>query len=455
MQSMSVIILAAGQGSRMRSNLPKVLHPIAGKPMLHHVIETAQTLSAREIHVVYGHGGEKVLAASEAYPLQWHLQKQQLGTGHAVDQAVPAIDDEQLVLVLYGDVPLISTETLGKLIQKVTTNTLALLTVILDDPQGYGRIVRNDKQQVEAIVEQKDANPEQLQISEVNTGILAAKAKHLKRWLSNLDNSNAQSEYYLTDIVAMAVADDFVIETEIASDSFEVEGVNNRHQQARLERRFQQLQAEALMQAGVTLMDPARIDIRGSLKTGEDVCIDVGVVFEGEVELGDGVSIGPGCVIKDAIIGKRVTIEAHCVLQQCEIGEAASIGPFARLRPGTKLAEKVHVGNFVEIKNSTLGVASKAGHLAYLGDSEIGKNVNIGAGTITCNYDGANKHKTVIEDNAFIGSDSQLVAPVVIGKNVTIGAGTTVTEDVAADHLAVSRVKQRQIKGWNRPVKKK
>ena len=455
MQSMSVIILAAGQGSRMRSNLPKVLHPIAGKPMLHHVIETAQTLSAKDIHVVYGYGGEKVLAASDAYQLQWHLQKQQLGTGHAVDQAVPEIDDDQLVLVLYGDVPLISAATLSKLTEKVGDKTLAILTVILDDPQGYGRIVRNETQQVQSIVEQKDANPSQLRIKEVNTGILATHSKHLKRWLSNLDNSNAQAEYYLTDIVAMAVADDFKIETEVASDSFEVEGVNNRQQQAHLERRYQQLQAEALMQAGVTLMDPARIDIRGTLKTGEDVCIDVGVVFEGNVELGNGVNIGPGCLIKDCVIGNQVKIEAHCVLQHCEIGDKATIGPFARLRPGTKLAAEVHVGNFVEIKNSTLGVASKAGHLAYLGDAEIGKNVNIGAGTITCNYDGANKHKTVIEDDAFIGSDSQLVAPVVIGKNVTIGAGTTVTEDVAADHLAVSRVKQRQIKGWKRPVKKR
>ncbi len=422
--------------------------------MLHHVIETAQQLSAKDIHVVYGHGGEKVKATSTHYPLQWHLQQQQLGTGHAVDQAIPAIDDEQLVLVLYGDVPLITASTLSQLIGKVESKTLALLTVILEQPQGYGRIVRNEKQQVQAIVEQKDASSEQLKISEVNTGIIAAKAVDLKRWLAALDNNNAQGEYYLTDIVAMAVADGFSVVTESASDSFEVEGVNNRIQQAQLERRYQQLLAEKLMQDGVTIMDPARIDIRGQLSTGEDVCIDVGVVFEGKVQLGDGVSIGPGCVIKDTVIGNQVKIEANSVIELSEIGAKATIGPFARLRPGTKLAAEVHVGNFVEIKNSSLDIASKAGHLSYLGDAVIGKNVNIGAGTITCNYDGANKHKTEIQDDAFIGSDSQLVAPVTIGKNVTVGAGTTVTENVDDGNLVVSRVKQRQIIGWKRPQKK-
>ncbi len=422
--------------------------------MLHHVIETAQQLSAKDIHVVYGHGGEKVKATSTHYPLQWHLQQQQLGTGHAVDQAIPAIDDEQLVLVLYGDVPLITASTLSQLIGKVESKTLALLTVILEQPQGYGRIVRNQKQQVQAIVEQKDASSEQLKISEVNTGIIAAKAVDLKRWLAALDNNNAQGEYYLTDIVAMAVADGFSVVTESASDSFEVEGVNNRIQQAQLERRYQQLLAEKLMQDGVTIMDPARIDIRGQLSTGEDVYIDVGVVFEGKVQLGDGVSIGPGCVIKDTVIGNQVKIEANSVIELSEIGAKATIGPFARLRPGTKLAAEVHVGNFVEIKNSSLDIASKAGHLSYLGDAVIGKNVNIGAGTITCNYDGANKHKTEIQDDAFIGSDSQLVAPVTIGKNVTVGAGTTVTENVDDGNLVVSRVKQRQIIGWKRPQKK-
>ncbi len=454
MHSISVIILAAGQGSRMRSALPKVLHPIAGKPMLHHVIETAQSLSAKDIHVVYGHGGEQVLSASKNYQLSWHIQDKQLGTGHAVDQAMPAIDDQQLVLVLYGDVPLITPLSLEKLLAKVTNKTIGLLTVVLDNPQGYGRIVRNEKKEVVAIVEQKDANSDQLKINEVNTGIVAAPAKAIRKWLSSLDNNNSQGEYYLTDIIEKAVSDGFMVETEIASDSYEVEGVNNRIQQAQLERRYQQLKAEELMEKGVTLLDPNRIDIRGSLTTGKDVTIDVGVIFEGKVVLGDAVTIGPNCVIKDAKIGNNVIIESHCVMQQCDIGANATIGPYARLRPGANLAEKVHVGNFVEIKNSTLGVGSKAGHLAYLGDAEIGKDVNIGAGTITCNYDGANKHKTILKDGVFVGSDTQLVAPVTIGKNVTLAAGTTVTRDVEDEGLVISRVKQRHIQSWKRPKKK-
>ncbi len=455
MTQVTVIILAAGQGTRMHSALPKVLHPVAGKPMLHHVILAAEELQPAKIHIVYGHGGDEVKRVSAQFDVCWHHQQKQLGTGHAVDQATHAIEDDEIVLVLYGDVPLIQSKTLRELLDQVAAQQMALLTVLLTDPTGYGRIVRNDENSVQSIVEQKDAQPEQLLINEVNTGILAVKGEHLKRWLKNLDNKNAQGEYYLTDVIAMAVADGFKVATVQASDELEVEGVNNRLQQAKLERQYQKIQAEKLMKQGVTLLDPARLDVRGEVLVGKDVVIDVGVIFEGKVSLGDGVYIGANNLIKNSEIAANTRIEANCVVESAIIDEEVTIGPFARLRPGTRLKKQVHVGNFVEIKNSTLEAAAKAGHLSYLGDAEIGKRVNVGAGTITCNYDGANKHKTIIADDVFIGSNSQLVAPVTVAKGVTIAAGTTITEDVTADTLVISRVKQQEITGWKRPQKSK
>ncbi|HFB63901.1 MAG TPA: UDP-N-acetylglucosamine diphosphorylase/glucosamine-1-phosphate N-acetyltransferase [Aeromonadales bacterium] len=455
MDKVSVIILAAGQGTRMHSSLPKVLHPIAGKPMLHHVIEAADKLKPIAIHIVFGHGGDEVKKASSEYKVQWHLQQQQLGTGHAVNQAMPNIADEETVLILFGDVPLIQVETIRNLLTKVAFKQMALLTVVLDDPTGYGRIVRNEKNEVQSIVEQKDANEAQRRIQEVNTGILAAQAGDLKRWLNNLDNNNAQGEYYLTDIIEMAVKDGYKVATSQAVDALEVEGVNNRLQQAKLERHYQKKQADVLMLQGVTLLDPTRIDVRGDITVGKDVVIDVGVILEGDVKLGDGVYVGPNTLIKNSEIAEYSRISANCVIEAAMVESFVSIGPFARLRPGTVLKQQVHVGNFVEIKNSTLEQGSKAGHLSYLGDAEIGKRVNIGAGTITCNYDGANKHKTVLEDDVFVGSDTQLVAPVKVSKGVTIGAGTTVTSNVTADSLVISRVKQKEIHGWQRPQKSK
>jgi len=454
MDNLSVVILAAGQGTRMRSNLAKVLHPIAGKPMLHHVIEVAASLEPQSTHVVYGHGGEQVKECSQAYDVRWHLQSQQLGTGHAVAQATPAIKDNQTVLILYGDVPLISKETLSALLNQVSNTQMALLTVILDQPAGYGRIIRNENQAVEAIVEQKDATAEQQTITEVNTGIMALKAAPLKKWLANLNNENAQNEYYLTDIIEMAVSAGIKVATTTATDALEVEGINNRQQQARIERYYQQIQAAKLMAQGVTLMDPNRLDIRGEIEVGKDVVLDVGVILEGKVVLEDGVRIGANSIIKNSQLHKQVEVAENCVIEDAVIEFQASVGPFARLRPGTHLHKKVHVGNFVEIKNSELAENTKAGHLSYLGDATIGCNVNIGAGTITCNYDGANKHKTQIDDDVFVGSDTQLVAPVHIKKGVTIGAGTTVTTDVEENQLVVSRVKQKEIQGWKRPVKK-
>lgn len=455
MDKVSVIILAAGQGTRMHSSLPKVLHPIAGKPMLHHVIDAAEKLKPSDIHIVFGYGGDEVKKATLKYKAKWHFQQQQLGTGHAVDQAISDIADDETVLVLFGDVPLIQTATLNTLLTKVKSKQMALLTVVLDDPGGYGRIVRNKSHEVQSIIEQKDANEAERKIKEVNTGILAAQACDLKRWLNNLDNNNAQGEYYLTDVIAMAVKDGFKVATSQAKDALEVEGVNNRLQQAKLERHYQKKQAEALMLQGVTLLDPTRIDIRGRVEVGKDVVIDVGVILEGEVKLGDGVYVGPNNLIKNSEIAANTHIAANCVIESSSIESFVTIGPFARLRPGTILKQQVHVGNFVEIKNATLDQGAKAGHLSYLGDAEIGKRVNIGAGTITCNYDGANKHKTIIEDDVFVGSDTQLVAPVKVSKGVTIGAGTTVTADVTADSLVISRVKQKEISGWQRPQKTK
>jgi bifunctional UDP-N-acetylglucosamine pyrophosphorylase / glucosamine-1-phosphate N-acetyltransferase len=438
---LNVVILAAGQGKRMRSDLPKVLQPIAGKPMLAHVVATARELSPVSICVVHGHGGEQVRETLAASGLLWAKQDPQLGTGHAVLQALPALEKvgsgNTATLVLYGDVPLIRAATLQRLIDAAGDDRLALLTARLDDPHGYGRIVRVGGKVVR-IVEEKDADDAERAIREINTGILAAPYAALARWLPQLGNLNAQGEYYLTDIVAMAVAEGMEVVTAHPDANWEADGVNSKAQLARLERIHQRNLAEALMEQGVTLADPDRIDIRGELVCGRDVFIDVNCVFEGHVELQDGARIHANCVIQDAVVGP------HSI-----------IGPFARLRPGTVLAEDVHIGNFVEVKNATIAAHSKANHLAYVGDATIGSRVNVGAGTITCNYDGANKHRTVIEDDVFIGSDTQLVAPVTVGKGATLGAGTTLTRDAPPDSLTVSRPKQVSLAGWKRPVKLK
>lgn len=454
MTQLSVVILAAGKGTRMYSDLPKVLHPIAGKPMVKHVIDTAKQLSAKQIHLIYGHGGDLLQQRLSSEPVNWVLQAEQLGTGHAMQQAAPFFADDENILMLYGDAPLITPATLEKLIAAKPENGIALLTVVLDNPTGYGRIIRENGSVV-AIVEQKDANPEQLKIQEINTGVMVASGASFKKWLSQLDNNNAQGEYYITDVIAMANRDGYKVEAVQASDLMEVEGANNRLQLAALERYYQKTQAEKLLLAGVTLIDPARFDLRGTVAHGKDVVIDVNVILEGDIKLGNNVKIGAGAILKNVVLGDNVEIKPYSVLEDSVIGESADVGPFARLRPGTELAAKAHVGNFVEIKKSTVGVGSKVGHLTYIGDSEIGANVNIGAGTITCNYDGANKFKTIIGDNVFVGSDTQLVAPVTVANGATIGAGSTITKDVAADELVITRVPQRHIQGWQRPTKKK
>ena len=451
---LNIVILAAGQGTRMKSSLPKVLHPLAGVPLVQHVINTSKKLNPEVINVVYGHGAEQVQQQINDPNINWVLQAEQLGTGHAVDQVSDQLNDEQLVLILYGDVPLIKQETLVELLGQAKDG-FSLLTVSLENPQGYGRIVRNASDAVENITEEKDASDEVKKIDEVNTGILAVKANLLKNWLSKLDNNNAQKEYYLTDVIEMAVKDGFTVHTTQPDNEHEVMGVNNRIQLAELERHYQQEQAKSLMIAGVTLADPARVDIRGEIIHGQDISIDINTVFEGSVSIGNNVSIGANCVIKDSKIADNVTILPMSVLDNASVGKGSKVGPFARLRPGAVLSENTHVGNFVEIKKSFIGVGSKVNHLTYVGDSMVGKNVNIGAGTITCNYDGANKHQTVIEDNVFVGSATQLVAPVKIGKNATVGAGSTITTDVAEDELAITRVKQKSIQGWARPVKDK
>ena len=450
--SLDIVILAAGQGTRMRSALPKVLHPVAGKSMLGHVIDTARQLQPHSIHVVIGHGAEAVRERLAAPDLNFVLQAEQLGTGHAVAQALPALSAER-VLILYGDVPLIAAETLQRLLALVSDQQLGLLTVQLADPTGYGRIVRGADGQVEAIVEHKDANAAQRAISEGNTGILAVPGKRLADWLGRLSNSNAQGEYYLTDVIAMAVADGLVVATEQASDEMEVLGANDRIQLSQLERHYQYRAGRRLMAQGVTLIDPARFDLRGEVTVGRDVLIDINVILEGQVVIEDGVHIGPNCVIKDSVLRRGAIVKANSHLDGAEVGEGADCGPFARLRPGTVLGAKAHVGNFVELKNAKLGAGAKAGHLSYLGDAEIGARTNIGAGTITCNYDGANKFKTVLGEDVFIGSNSSLVAPVSLGDGATTGAGSTVTTDVPANTLAVGRAKQRNIEGWKRPVK--
>ncbi|AWB66423.1 UDP-N-acetylglucosamine diphosphorylase/glucosamine-1-phosphate N-acetyltransferase [Saccharobesus litoralis] len=453
-QNLSAVILAAGKGTRMKSNLPKVLHKIGHKPMVKHVIDAAQSLGCQNLQLIYGHGGDKLQAALANEAVNWVEQAEQLGTGHAVQQVTPFLNDNEVALILYGDVPLIKSETLKQLVEVTPNDGIGLLTVCLDNPFGYGRIVRDADNKVTAIVEQKDASAEQLAIQEVNTGIMAVPAKQLKAWLANLNNDNAQGEYYLTDIIGMAASEGKTIATVIAQDPNEVEGVNNRMQQATLERVYQLEQANALMVEGVTLRDPSRLDVRGTVNVGKDVVLDVNVILEGHVELADNVIIESNCVLRNVKVGAGTVIHANSHLEDVELGEQNDIGPYARLRPGTKLADKCKVGNFVEIKKSTLGVGSKANHLTYLGDATVGDNTNIGAGTITCNYDGVNKSQTIIGNNAFIGSNTALVAPVEVGDDATVGAGAVITNRVAESELAVARAKQRNIKGWQRPTKK-
>ncbi len=449
---LSIIILAAGLGKRMNSDLPKVLHCLADKPLLQHVIDTAMSLQPESIQVVYGHGGEQVRNTLANLPVQWVEQKQQLGTGHAVAQAIPNIADDNIVLVLYGDVPLINSVTLQGLCSAETS--LNILTAKLNNPTGYGRIIRNNNGQAERIVEEKDATTEIKLIQEINTGMLATKASNLRAWLAKLDKNNSQGEYYLTDVIAMAVTDNIPIHINTVDDVYEVMGVNDRVQLANLERYYQLQQVNNLMLAGVTVQDPNRLDIRGTIKTGHDISIDINVILAGNVALGNRVRIGPNTIIRNAKIADDVEVLSNCVIEDVIIGAGCKIGPFARLRPETELAEQVHIGNFVELKKSVVARGSKINHLSYIGDSEIGSNVNIGAGTITCNYDGANKHKTIIKNDVFVGSDTQLVAPVIVEAGATIGAGSTITKDIAEDTLTVSRVEQQSISGWERPKKK-
>lgn len=451
---LSVVILAAGKGTRMYSDLPKVLHPIAGKPMVKHVIDTVKHLNARQINLIYGHGADLLKERLADEPVNWVFQAEQLGTGHAMQQAAPFFADDENIMMLYGDTPLIQQSTLERLIAQKPENGIALLTVKLENPTGYGRIIRENGSVV-AIVEQKDASAEQLKIQEINTGVMVASGASFKKWLGNLNNNNAQGEYYITDVIAMANDDGFQVQAVQADEFMEVEGVNNRLQLAALERFYQKKQAEKLLLAGVTLIDPSRFDVRGTVEHGKDVSIDVNVILEGNVKLGNNVKIGAGCVLKNVTVGDNVEIKPYSVLEDAVIGEKSAIGPFSRLRPGTQLAEGAHVGNFVEIKNAQVGKGSKVNHLTYVGDAEVGRNVNIGAGVITCNYDGANKFKTIIGDDVFVGSDSQLVAPVEIANGATIGAGSTITKNVAEGELVITRVAQKHIQGWQRPTKKK
>jgi len=452
--SLSIIILAAGQGTRMRSTRPKVLHPLGGRPLLAHVIDTARSLQVSDIHVVIGHGAEQVQAAIPDSDIHWVLQAEQLGTGHAVAQAMPAIADDSSVLVMYGDVPLVSRETLQPLCGLADDGMAALLTAELDDPSGYGRILHNLDGSICGVVEEKDASAAERSLQEINTGFIAAPAARLRGWVDALDNNNAQGEFYLTDVIARAVSEGTRVRGVMADNIEEVLGINDRRQLAVQERCFQQRQAERCLQAGVTLPDPARFDLRGELIAGQDVFIDVNAVLEGNIVLGDRVTIGPNVVMRNATVGDDVTILANCVIEDAEIGAGSRIGPFARLRPETRLSARTHVGNFVEIKKSEVGEGSKINHLSYIGDTRIGTDVNIGAGTITCNYDGANKHRTIIGDRVFIGSDTQLVAPVEVQDGATIGAGSTITRDAPAEELTLSRAPQKTHTGWKRPVKK-
>ncbi len=452
--SFSAVILAAGKGTRMYSNLPKVLHTLAGKPMAKHVIDTCGDLGASHIHLVYGHGGDTMQQVLADEPVSWILQAEQLGTGHAVNQASPSLADNEKVLILYGDVPLISGDTLTNLLDAQPDGGIALLTVVLDNPTGYGRIVRRNGPVV-AIVEQKDASEEQKLIKEINTGVMVANGGDLKRWLGQLKNENSQGEYYLTDIIAIAHDEGRAVEAVHPVNPIEVEGVNNRIQLARLERAYQAMQAERLLEQGVMLRDPSRFDLRGKLQCGTDVEIDVNVIIEGNVSIGNNVLIGAGCVLKDCEIDDNSVIRPYSVIEGATVGEDCTVGPFTRLRPGAELVGDSHVGNFVEMKKSRLGRGSKANHLTYLGDADIGDRVNIGAGTITCNYDGVNKFKTEIGDDVFVGSDTQLIAPVKIGKGATIGAGATINRDIGEGELVITRAPARTIKGWKRPVKQK
>jgi len=451
---LDILVLAAGKGTRMRSDLPKVLHPIGGKALVQHVVDTARQVGGEQILIIVGHGAEKVEERMAAPDVKLALQAQQLGTGHAVQQALPHLRNDATVLILYGDVPLTRADTLQKLIAQVSDTQMGLLTVNMQDPSGYGRIVRDAAGAVIAIVEHKDASDEQRKIVEINTGIMAVKAKHLQKWLPQLNNNNAQGEYYLTDIIAMAKADGISIQVEQPHAVEEVEGINNRQQQAALERFYQKQKANDLMAAGATLLDPARIDIRGNVTVGRDVVIDVNCVFEGDVELGDSVTIEANSVIINSKIGAGSHIKAYTHIEDSVLAAECDIGPYARLRPGTDLADGVKIGNFVETKKAIIAKGSKVNHLSYIGDASIGSGVNVGAGTITCNYDGVNKFKTEIGDNAFIGSNSALVAPVKIGAGATVGAGSIITKDVEAAELAIARSKQRNIQGWERPKKK-
>lgn len=452
--NISVVILAAGKGTRMRSRLPKVLQPLASRPLLEHVVATAESLDANSICVVYGHGAEAVQEHFAGRPLKWALQEPQLGTGHAVQQAMPHLGADEIAVILYGDVPLVKSETVRRLASAATDGP-AILTVVERDPTGYGRIIRNPAGAVIEIVEEKEASDEQRRITEVNTGLLACPVKLLGPWLEALKSDNVQGEYYLTDVVASAVADGIKVVAVSADSATEVMGINDKAQLAIAERAYQRRQTAALLAAGVTLADPARVDVRGTLACGSDVFIDVNAVFAGDVELGDNVHIGPNCVISNTRISNGSVIHANCVIEEALVGENCNVGPFARLRPQAEMKQGSRIGNFVEMKKSTLGVGSKANHLTYLGDATIGENVNIGCGTITCNYDGANKHQTIIGDNAFIGSGVELVAPVEIGAGATVGAGSTIGKDAPAGELTIERSRQKTISGWQRPTKKK
>jgi bifunctional UDP-N-acetylglucosamine pyrophosphorylase/glucosamine-1-phosphate N-acetyltransferase len=451
--SFSVVILAAGKGTRMKSALPKVLHPIGAKPMVQRIIDTVNQLGANSVNLIYGHGGEQLKNALRHNNLNWCLQDQQLGTGHAVQQAVPNIKDNEDVLILVGDAPLIKQSTLEQLLSVKKQADLALLTVELNDPTGMGRIIR-EGDQVKAIVEHKDATAQQKEINEINTGMMVMGGGDLKRWLGNLDSDNAQGEFYLTDVIAMAAQEGKVIKAAQPSSAIEVEGINNRKQLAAIERAFQMEQAEKLMMRGVSLLDPARFDLRGEVSVGEDISIDVNVIIEGKVKIGSNVKVAANCILIDCEIASGASIEANSIVQQAIVGENCTVGPFARLRPGSVMHEGAKVGNFVEMKKTILGKGSKASHLTYLGDTEVGQGANIGAGTITCNYDGVNKSKTYIGDGAFIGSNSSLVAPVAIGVNSTVGAGSVITKPIADEVLSIARAKQRNVVGWQRPTKK-
>ncbi|MCC6201565.1 MAG: bifunctional UDP-N-acetylglucosamine diphosphorylase/glucosamine-1-phosphate N-acetyltransferase GlmU [Gammaproteobacteria bacterium] len=452
---LTAVILAAGQGTRMRSALPKVLHTIGGKPLVRHVIDTALAVHAGRPILVHGHGSELLRQALADIDMQWAEQREQLGTGHAVMQTLSLLPADGDVIVLYGDVPMLTAATLQRMQEAARSADLVLLTVELEDPTGYGRIVRDAAGGIAGIVEHKDASAAQRAIREINTGIMLASARRLRAWLPQLRNDNSQREYYLTDIVALAANEGLRVAAVHPANPCEVMGVNDRVQLAELERYYQQREARRLMTQGVTLRDPARFDLRGSLDCGRDIIIDVNVVIEGHVTLGDNVVIGPNTVLRDSRIGAGTVVQPNCVIDQAEVGANAIIGPFARIRPETRLADDVHIGNFVEVKKSTIAQGSKVNHLSYIGDTEIGTGVNVGAGTITCNYDGANKHRTIIEDDVHIGSDTQLVAPVRIGRGATVGAGTTVFKDVAPGKLVINRKEQREIDGWQRPVKKK